>query len=136
MRFSIAIALASAAVVSAANFTVTVGANNMLAFNPTNVIAAVGDTIDFQFHAKNHSVTQSTFANPCKLMTTPKQGIDSGYQPVAVNATQFPTWSITIDNATAPLWFYCKQGNHCPSGMVFAVNPTPNASFAAFQKNF
>jgi hypothetical protein len=69
MRFStIAVALASAAVVSAADFNVTVGANGQvcycwnvvwvdatysvqqLAFSPTSVMAAVGDTVHFELY--------------------------------------------------------------------------------------
>lgn len=55
------------------------------------------------------SVTQSTFANPCGIQTTPAQGIDSGFQFVAPNATDLPQWSFTIDNDTTPLWFFCAQ---------------------------
>ncbi|KDQ60913.1 hypothetical protein JAAARDRAFT_31912 [Jaapia argillacea MUCL 33604] len=113
--------------------TVIVGGNSSLTFNPSSVTAAVGDTIAFQFQSKNHTVTQSTFANPCTQMTTPVEGIDSGFQPVAANATSFPQYSFTMTNASAPLWFYCKQTGHCGKGMVFAVNPTANKTFAAFQ---
>lgn len=136
MRFSTAAFLVSAAAVaSAANVTVLVG-DGGLVFNPTSVNVNAGDTINFEFRAKNHSVTQSTFANPCAKQTTPAPGIDSGFQPVAAGATTFPTWSITIQNASAPLWFYCAQtapANHCNAGMVFAVNPTAEKSFDAFQ---
>jgi hypothetical protein len=136
MRFSTVALLASAATLaSAANVTVLVG-DQGLAFNPTSVNVNAGDTINFEFRAKNHSVTQSTFANPCTLQTTPAPGIDSGFQPVAPGATTFPTWSITIQNTTAPLWFFCAQttpANHCHAGMVFAVNPTAEKSFDAFQ---
>jgi len=137
MRFStVVVALASAAVASAADIQVTVGEGGSLAYNPTSVTAAVGDTIHFEFRAKNHTVTQSTFASPCTIMTTPQQGIDSGFQFVAAGATQFPSWSFTINNASAPLWFYCRQKtpvSHCQTGMVFAVNPTAEKSFDAFQ---
>jgi len=134
MRFStLAVALAAAVVVSAANTVTVLVGDTGLEFNPNNVVANVGDTVQFEFRAKNHSVTQSTFADPCTLMTSPKQGIDSGFQPVPPNATQFPSWSITIDNATNPLWFFCRQTGHCQSGMVFAINPTANKTFAAFQ---
>jgi len=137
MHFSTAVAvLASAAFVSAANMTVTVGDGGSLAFNPTSVNVEVGDTINFEFRAKNHSVTQSTFPSPCQRMTTPKQGIDSGFMFVAANATTFPAWSFTVDNASTPLWFFCAQtipANHCQAGMVFAVNPTADKTFDAFQ---
>jgi hypothetical protein len=136
MRFSTVIALVSAAVVSAADIHVLVGDNGALAFSPTSVTALAGDIVHFEFHSKNHTVTQSTFASPCTLQTTPKQGIDSGFQPVAAGATSFPSWSITIDDPSAPLWFYCRQKtpvSHCQAGMVFAINPTPEKTFDAFQ---
>ncbi|KAF9030822.1 hypothetical protein BDZ89DRAFT_646131 [Hymenopellis radicata] len=119
MRFSFAVAatVLSAAFVSAVDHTVVVG--DGLVFNPTSVTAAQGDTITFSFRPKNHTVTQSTFADPCTRMTTPKEGIDSGFAPVAANATSLPQWSITVDNATTPLWFFCAQTQHCQMGMVF-----------------
>jgi len=137
MRFTsfIAALVVPVLAVSAQSKTITVmvGGNSSLTFNPTSVTAAVGDTIAFQFQSKNHTVTQSTFANPCTQMTTPVEGVDSGFQPVAANATTFPQYSFTLTNASAPLWFYCKQTGHCGKGMVFAVNPTANKTFAAFQ---
>ncbi|KAK7970365.1 hypothetical protein PG996_001206 [Apiospora saccharicola] len=45
--------------------TVVAGANGQLRFDPESVIAAVGDIVEFQFHPKNHSVAQSSFAEPC-----------------------------------------------------------------------
>ena len=56
-----------------------------------------------------------------------------------------------MTNASAPLWFYCRQTgyvidleaknsalndpycSHCEAGMVFAINPTTAMSFNAFQ---
>jgi len=137
MHFSTAaFVLASAAVAYAADIQVLVGDGGALAFNPTSVTAQSGDNIIFEFRAKNHSVTQSTFATPCTLQTTPQTGIDSGFQPVPSGATTFPQWSITVDDSTTPLWFFCAQTNpadHCNAGMVFAVNPTAQKTFQAFQ---
>jgi plastocyanin len=131
MHFTLAsVALASlVSAVSAANFTVTVGNNSQLVYEPNTVNASVGDTISFVFYPKNHTVTQSTFAAPCEAMAG---GVDSGYQPVSASATNVPSFTITV-NATTPLWFYCHQTGHCQEGMVFAVNPTANKSFDAFQ---
>ncbi|KAJ7272049.1 Cupredoxin [Mycena haematopus] len=141
MRFSLAVAAALLPVlsVSAADILVLVGANGQLAFSPSNVTAEVGDTIAFQFQAKNHSVTQSTFPNPCAIQTTPAQGIDSGFQFVSNTSTTLPQWSFTVDNASTPLWFFCAQTipvNHCQMGMVFSVNANPNSakSFAVYQQ--
>ncbi|KAJ7775151.1 hypothetical protein B0H16DRAFT_1362595 [Mycena metata] len=136
MRFSLAAAaLVPVMSASAANILVQVGAGGKLAFSPSNITAQVGDVIAFQFQAKNHSVTQSTFPSPCQIQTTPAQGIDSGFQFVAPNATSLPQWSFTVDNTSTPLWFFCAQTGHCEQGMVFSVNAneTSPKSFAAFQ---
>ncbi|KAG6910293.1 hypothetical protein DXG01_011690 [Tephrocybe rancida] len=140
MQFSAAVfALAAAAVAFAADLTVLVG-DGGLAFNPPSLTAQAGDNVIFEFRAKNHSVTQSTFANPCTYMTTPAPGVDSGFQAVKATAAPFPQWSITIQNASAPLWFFCAQTvpanpalSHCNSGMVFAINPTAEKSFESYQ---
>lgn len=117
---------------------VTVGANGILAYDPPHISAQPRDTIVFEFHAKNHTVTQSSFADPCRKLeftTTPVQdGFDSSFMPVAANATEFPTWNLTI-NDTAPIWIYCRQTGHCGQGMVMAINSdeTSARDFAAFQ---
>lgn len=122
----------------AATHQVTVGANGELAYDPPEVTANVGDTITFQFMAKNHTVTQSSFADPCRSLTftstTGKVGFDSGFMAVAAGATTLPTYSITV-NDTSPIWVYCKQTGHCGKGMVFAVNAVdsgPN-NYTAFK---
>jgi len=114
---------------------VQVGANGGLTYDPPSVMANVGDIVAFQFMAKNHTVTQSTFASPCAIMTTPAPGIDSGFQAVAANATEIPQWSFQVTNASVPLWFYCAQVGHCSKGMVFAVNPTATKNYTAFLAN-
>jgi hypothetical protein len=137
MRYSTAAAtlLYAAAYVQAATFTVSVGANNTLAFSPTSLSnVSNGDIVNFQFVSKNHSVVQSSFAAPCT-----GNGVSSGFQDVTdtSGASGFPTWSITVENASAPLWFYCSQttanSTHCQAGMVFAINPTEAKSFDAYQ---
>jgi len=113
------------------------GPNGNLSFTPSRVSASPRDTIKFIFQVKNHTVTQSSFAAPCLPLTnatTGAKGFDSGFFPVAAGVTDFPTWSLTI-NDTAPIWAYCRQANHCGSGMVFAVNSdeTGQRNFTAFQ---
>ncbi|KAG6828168.1 hypothetical protein H0H92_008936 [Tricholoma furcatifolium] len=129
--FTTAFAAAAALIpmVSAEIFTVMVGQNQTVAYSPTR---HVGDVVNFQFLSKNHTVTQSSFANPCTPLAG---GVDSGFQPVATNATSFPQFSITITNTSTPFWFFCEQTGHCGKGMVFAINPTVNKTFAAFQAN-
>jgi len=131
MRFSTLTTsvLSAAVVVKAADHLIKVG-DGGLAFNPTSQTIQDGDSLSFQFQGKNHSVTQSSFMNPC---TSLPNGTDSGFMFVPPGATSLPQWTITINNASAPLWFYCAQVGHCEQGMVFAVNPTAEMSFDAFQ---
>ena len=72
--------LASSASAQRSTHSVTVGANGLLAFNPTNITAAVNDIVRFEFHPKNHSVAQSDFGTPCAplLNSTGTQGFVSG----------------------------------------------------------
>jgi plastocyanin len=138
MRFSTFLAaLLPVGAALAETIQVMVGQNGTLTFSPSSVVAKEGDTISFTFLSKNHTVTQSTFASPCTNFTTAdgQSGLDSGYQFVPANATQFQQYSFTMQNVneSVPLWFYCRQADHCQKGMVFAVNPTAEKSFDAFK---
>ncbi|KAJ2966259.1 hypothetical protein NUW58_g10705 [Xylaria curta] len=100
--------------------------NKDLAFHPDNLKAAVGDMIQFQFLAGNHSVVQSNFDNPCtpiQLHNTSQPGMFSGYMNVAASAGtgMIPTYTMEVKSA-GPLWLYCSQGKHCQNGMVMVVN--------------
>jgi plastocyanin len=117
---------------------VTVGESGLV-FNPSTLSVAPRDTVVFEFHAKNHTVTQSSFDDPCRRLTANGQvtGFDSGFMPVDPAATTFPTWTLTV-NDTAPIWVYCRQKNpssHCGSGMVMAINSVDSSprNFNAFQ---
>ncbi|EIW85455.1 Cupredoxin [Coniophora puteana RWD-64-598 SS2] len=115
---------------------VQVGAGG-LTYTPSNITAQPGDTITFKFMAKNHTATQSTFADPCKKLdntTTNQLGFDSGFMPVANGTTTFPTYTVQV-NDTKPIWVYCRQTGHCGMGMVFSVNAVESSAnnFEAFQ---
>jgi len=117
---------------------VVVGGASGLVFDPPQISALPRDIIEFEFRQKNHTVTQSSFADPCrKLSTNGLVGFDSGFIPVAEGATEFPVWSMVV-NDTAPIWAYCRQPNptsHCGAGMVFAINSDEQGerNYAAFQ---
>ncbi|KAK7064117.1 hypothetical protein R3P38DRAFT_3382780 [Favolaschia claudopus] len=132
---------ATPAAAEGAVHTVVVGGTGKLFFTPDHIMAAPRDQVVFQFQQKNHTVTQSSFADPCRplnaLNATAPQGFKSGFKPVGANDTEFPTFTITV-NDTAPIWAYCGQTNptsHCGAGMVFAINAVDNGtrSFTAFQ---
>ncbi|KAJ7492492.1 hypothetical protein FB451DRAFT_1022358 [Mycena latifolia] len=137
---------ATPAAAEGAVHTVVVGGTSngspKLLFDPDHIVAAPRDTIVFQFHEKNHSVVQSSFADPCRRLNADNAsaplGFDSGFNfAVAANSTEFPTWNITV-NDTAPIWAYCGQTapvSHCGTGMVFAINAVDSSprNFSAFQ---
>ncbi|KAB5595667.1 hypothetical protein CTheo_905 [Ceratobasidium theobromae] len=134
MRFSAALALLVPAF--AANITVLVGSGGLV-YTPSNITAQTGDFVEFEFRGGNHTVTQSTFTDPCtqfRNATTNQAGLDSGFQPVAAGATQFPVWTIQITE-TSPIWMFCAQGKHCANGMVFSINANESSdkSFAAYK---
>jgi len=115
--------------------TVSVGASGVLAFDPPRISARPFDTVKFVFYAKAHSVTQSTFDDPCRpFNVSGVKGFDSGFMPVANDTTEHPTFDYTVTD-TSPVWAYCKQGNHCGQGMVFAINSDEGTQrdFKAFQ---
>jgi plastocyanin len=107
-----------------------------LVYTPSNITANVGDVVAFFFNPKNHTVTQSNFAQPCLTLeeSTGKVGLDSGFtHPTNVSQTDVG-FNFTV-NDTAPLWFHCEQLNHCKQGMVFAVNANENKTFDAYLNN-
>jgi plastocyanin len=135
--FATSLLIASLALVKAEDHKIVVGGSAGLVFTPESITAAVGDTVTFEFQTKNHTVTQSAFATPCNLLTnttTNAVGFNSGFVPVAANATAFPAWTLEVTVAT-PIWFFCAQANHCASGMVGAINAatTGAKTFAAFK---
>ncbi|KAI0313664.1 Cupredoxin [Amylostereum chailletii] len=133
MRFFTSFLAASAAlvsVVSAANYTVQVGLDNGLTYTPPQLMAQPGDMVSFMFLTKNHTVTQSSFAEPC---TSLPGGVDTGFIPVADPNSPTVTAMTMMVNDTNPIWFYCRQQGHCMQGMVFAINPTPAQPYETFQ---
>jgi len=151
MHFSTALAAAaSAALAQAVTIPVTVG-NGALRFVPNDITANIGDQIEFSFFPKarpslplpspsppkqnltntpqNHSVTQSSFADPCHPLAG---GFFSTFIPT--NSTSPEVFTLTV-NDTKPIWIYCAQTkeSHCQSGMVAAINaPATGNTLAAF----
>ncbi|PBK98556.1 hypothetical protein ARMGADRAFT_580574 [Armillaria gallica] len=108
-------------------------------FNPANVTASEGDVITFEFSGApgNHSITQSSLANPCTPLSG---GFDSGWVFIPGPGTPAPQFNLTVTNASSPIWFYCKQlvpSPHCQAGMIGAINAptTGNASFDTYISN-
>ncbi|KAI0350220.1 hypothetical protein OH77DRAFT_1431220, partial [Trametes cingulata] len=119
----------AAPVTRGAVHNVTVGGPGVLKYDPEFVNADPGDIVVFTFKQKNHTVTQSSLDSPCAPI---QNGFDSGFVPVADDATDFPIAQFQVQD-TNPVWVYCRQANHCQQGMVFAINP--GDKFPTFQSN-
>ncbi|EPS45617.1 hypothetical protein H072_366 [Dactylellina haptotyla CBS 200.50] len=107
-------ALASTAL--GATFTVNVGQGGLV-YSPATLSAQPGDTIQFDFKGGNHTVTQTSFGDPCNPINN---GFNSGF---ASSSTSF---SIVVKNKAA-LYYYCAAEGHCQAGMVGIINP-PSSS--------
>ncbi|KAJ8522374.1 hypothetical protein ONZ45_g1014 [Pleurotus djamor] len=141
MRFFIVPALAAASM-TAAQMVVQVGSTQtapggVFQFIPPTITASNGTVVSFMFTGApgNHSVTQSSFADPCNPLSG---GFDSGWVFIPPsNVSEPPVWNLTITDDSRPIWFYCKQllpGPHCNAGMVGAINaPSSGNTFQAFQ---
>jgi plastocyanin len=109
---------------------VVVGGPAGLVYTPEFVMAAVGDTVIFDFLAKNHTVTQSTLDLPCLFKS---DGVKSGFRPNPNNTPGLETFEVAV-NSLDPMWFFCAQTGHCAQGMVFAINPK-DGQMAQFKEN-
>ncbi|KAK3955779.1 hypothetical protein QBC32DRAFT_16024 [Pseudoneurospora amorphoporcata] len=108
-----------ASLVQGIHHVVKVGENEKLEFVPETLKAAVGDTVEYQFFSKNHSVVQSSFDKPCQPL---EDGFFSGFVPTSSpKEASRTTFTINIKD-TKPRWVYCSQGSHCQSGMVHGIN--------------
>jgi plastocyanin len=104
------------------------GATNAtgLKFWPEKITAEPGTMVQFQFWTGNHTVTQSTFDDPCMPIgnVNPSvEGVYSGYMPVAASMSKgmIPTYTITIKDKK-PMWLFCSKAQHCQGGMSMVIN--------------
>ncbi|GFZ49219.1 hypothetical protein JCM24511_06969 [Saitozyma sp. JCM 24511] len=109
----------------AATVTVHVAPGGQLAFSPNDVQANPGDTVMFTWDTAGHSVTQTTFDNPC--------GGGGGFN-AGIMTTSGATFNVMI-NDTSPIFVQCIVDGHCAAGMVMTINANDSSSqsFAAFQ---
>ncbi|EXJ66270.1 uncharacterized protein A1O5_10422 [Cladophialophora psammophila CBS 110553] len=101
-------------------------ANGSLKYFPNKITAPVGSVVQFQFHPKNHTVTESSFAEPCKpiaanLTSSIRPGQKSGFVPLTGSEPFTPVYNLLV-NDTKPIWIYCGQTNHCQKGMAMVIN--------------
>jgi plastocyanin len=142
MKFSAALACIAALIVPAlaVDITVIVGAaedgSPANVFRPNQIQANVGDRVQFQFRGGNHTVTQSSFPNPCAQQfntATNQPGFTSPFIPFNAAAGTIGVYTLEITQTTSPIWFFCARNPHCNNGMVGAINP-PAAGDKTFDR--
>ncbi|KAL5370905.1 hypothetical protein DPSP01_014604 [Paraphaeosphaeria sporulosa] len=109
--------------------------NNSLRFEPQQVVAEIGDLIEFHFLPKNHTVVQSSFDKPCEPLLD--DAIFSGFNFATPNGEADNVFTFLIRNRNA-FWYYCSQtlGDHCQKGMSGVINQNPDGSetLSAYQE--
>ncbi|TCD66748.1 hypothetical protein EIP91_000989 [Steccherinum ochraceum] len=124
----IAAALAASVAVSAKNIVVTVGGNTTsnatAVFNPAQIFAELNDIVFFNFTEGNHTVTQSSFGNPCIFLdftNSTQHGFDSGFRN-AGNGSNVTIQSVPItpELLNQTIWFF--DFNTCTEGGVGGIN--------------
>ncbi|EQL00816.1 hypothetical protein G6O67_004241 [Ophiocordyceps sinensis] len=93
-----------------------------LRFDPDNVVAEIGDIVEWHFLPKNHSVAQSNFAKPCEPLAD-RTSFFAGFNFVTQANQAANVFQIVVAHKN-PTWYYCPQqtGSHCQNGMVGVVN--------------
>ncbi|KAK7409122.1 hypothetical protein QQX98_008730 [Neonectria punicea] len=94
-----------------------------LRFDPDNVVAEVGDIIEWHFLPMNHSIAQSSFGEPCEPLAD-GSGFFSGFNFVTAEGQADNVFQVEIIDDSKPIWYYCPQqkGSHCQNGMVGVIN--------------
>jgi plastocyanin len=77
--------------------------------------AAVGDTIEFIWHADQHTVTKGSALQLCN-QSADASTFDTGLQNHSFSYLQ-------VVNDTNPLYYYCAHPGHCQNGMFGVINP-------------
>ena len=105
---------------------VVVGAAGKPAFDPPAVNTSKGTLLRFSFLGVNHTLTQSSFDDPCKGVGA----FDTGFRQFnPTNTNGAFAVDFVIDTAD-PQWFFCTQTLellHCNAGMVFGLNAVNKA---------
>lgn len=94
-----------------------------LRFDPDNVVAEVGDVMEWHFLPMNHSVAQADFDTPC-VPSASGLGFFAGFNFFTTEGQADNVFQAVIVDDSKPIWYYCPQtkGDHCQKGMVGVIN--------------
>lgn len=104
--------------------TIAVGRGG-LNFDPDNVVAPKGDVIEWHFLPTNHSVAQADFNSPCAPSAS-GEGFFAGFNFFTTENQAPNVFTAVVVDDSAPIWYYCPQGNHCQQKMVGVINQNFN----------
>ncbi|XMA20847.1 hypothetical protein WAI453_013638 [Rhynchosporium graminicola] len=127
---ALAAVVATASAQAGTTIKVTVGKGGNI-YTPNDIKVEIGTNIEFSFFPQNHTVTESSFKDPCHPL---ENGFFSTFVPTsfAPSSTNASTFTITVKDKK-PIWLYCGQGKHCQTGMIAAINaPASGNTFEAF----
>ncbi|RYP44488.1 hypothetical protein DL768_009059 [Monosporascus sp. mg162] len=103
-------------------------------FVPNVVKASVGDVVQFQFSAGNHTVTQSPADAACvPLQMTDPTAVHSGHIPFEANQTTVGVFEMPVVS-TDTMFMYCATGPHCQLGQIMVINPTDDQQVLDYAK--
>lgn len=108
-----------------------------LRFDPDNVVAEVGDVVEWHFLPRNHSVAQSNFADPCEPLAD-GTSFYSGFNFATAEGQSDQVFQIVVEDSK-PIWYYCAQqaSSHCQSGMAGVINQnfdSPDFTLAKYKE--
>ncbi|PNY28459.1 Uncharacterized protein TCAP_01617 [Tolypocladium capitatum] len=89
-------------------------------FDPDNVVADIGDVVEWHFLPQNHSIAQSNFAEPCQPLSD-GTSFFSGFNFVTQQNQAPDVFQIVVKDKN-PIWYYCPGQIHCQEGMVGVIN--------------
>ncbi|KAL5340443.1 hypothetical protein BJX70DRAFT_360997 [Aspergillus crustosus] len=115
--------------------SITASLGGALRFDPDNVVAEIGDVIEWHFLPLNHTVAQSNFANPCVPLAD-GSSFFPGFEFATSAGQADDVFQIVVQDKN-PIWYYCPQGRHCQAGMSGVINQDFNggATLAAYKAN-
>ncbi|RYP33476.1 hypothetical protein DL767_004754 [Monosporascus sp. MG133] len=103
-------------------------------FVPNVVKASVGDVVQFQFSAGNHTVTQSSADAACvPLQMTDPTAVHSGHIPYEAGQATVGVFEMPVVS-TDTMFMYCATGPHCQLGQILVINPTDDQQVLDYAK--
>lgn len=110
--------------------TIRITATSDNRFDPETVTAEEGDTIEFHFEPRNHSVVSGDYRYPCTPLNI-GTGFFSGFYSTDDGEAD-DIFRVRV-NSTDPIVFYSSQGDECTEGMVGIINESGDRNLTDYR---